>query len=271
MKNTAHYERIHIKNKMNNYPDFLIRKKFLNDYELHWHDCFEIELIIDGNAVQELNGTKYELSKGSISLLNPTDFHKVSNKNAEVYNIMFSEEFINNDMLQKLLSVNENLCFNLEKEEFENIYYLVSIMLKETEKYDNYSHLFTKQLLDCILIIILRKCNSDFADKKTSDIKKALLYMHKHFQENISLAEVADYSGFNANYFCGLFHKTTGKTFKEYLLLLKLEHSKKLVMSSNLPITEICFESGFNSLSNFLRTFKIAYNVSPGEMRKREQ
>lgn len=268
MKNTAKYKRIHIQSKKNNYPNFLIRKKALHNYDLHWHDCFEIELILNGYATQELNGFNYSLGKGDIYLLNPTDFHKVNNKDAEVYNIMFSEEFINDNTLQKLLSVNNNLCFHLNEEEFESVSFLIRLMLKETEKHDNYSYNFIKQLLECIFIIILRKCKNFTNDKKTSDIKKALLYIHSNFQKNPTMTDIAKLVGFNSNYFSGLFHKVTGKTFKEYLKLLKLEHAKKLILSSELSITEICFESGFNSLSNFLRAFKKHYNVSPNDMRK---
>ena len=82
------------------------------------------------------------------------------------------------------------------------------------------------------------------------------------------MADAAKISGFNMNYFSSLFHKTTGKTYKEYLNDLKLEYAKKLVLSNHLSISEICFASGFNSLPNFLKNFKAHYSTSPGSMRK---
>ena len=59
-----------------------------------------------------------------------------------------------------------------------------------------------------------------------------------------------------------------GKTYKEYMNALKLDYAKKLVVTSNAPVKEICFASGFNSLTNFLKAFKEHFGMSPGTMRK---
>lgn len=53
-----------------------------------------------------------------------------------------------------------------------------------------------------------------------------------------------------------MFRKYTGKTYSEYLTELKLDYSKKLLLTTDLSITDICFSSGFSSVSNFLKAFK---------------
>ena len=53
-----------------------IRKKILKDYDIHWHDYFEIEMVVEGSADHILNGKTYSLSKGDIYLLTPVDFHE---------------------------------------------------------------------------------------------------------------------------------------------------------------------------------------------------
>ncbi len=271
MKQAFECPRLLIRNRQDAKENLSIRKKQLKNYDLHWHDCFEIELILSGSAVHELNGKTYNLTPGDIYLLNPTDFHRVKSDGAEVFNIMFSENLLDDELLQKILNVENNIAFHLSKTEFENATALISQMLTEFKNGEDYSEAYIKNLLECLFIILLRR--STFkqeaeSDEKTIGVRKALLYIHSHFRDNPTMAEAAKISGFNKNYFSSLFHKTTGQTYKNYLSLLKLEHAKKLVLSSKISVTEICFASGFNSLPNFLRSFKAHFGISPGAMRK---
>lgn len=271
MKNRFNYPRLLIKERPESHEDFFIRKKKLHDYELHWHDYFEIELVLSGTAIHELNGIKYHLLPGDIYLLNPTDFHSIKSNDAEVYNIMFSESLLNDELLQKILSVENNLAFHLDEAEFHRVVALIEQILFESKSDDEYSADYIKNLLECLFIIFLRKCDfsaAPVAVSASAQIRKALLYIHGHFRENPSLETVSRLSGFNKNYFSTLFHKSTGKTYKEYITVLKLEHSKKLLLAGKLSISEICFASGFSSLPNFLRSFKSHFGVSPSLMRK---
>ncbi len=263
--------RILVKNIANSRENLVVRKKKLHDYNLHWHDCFEIELILNGFVEQTLNGITQILGSGDIYILNPTDFHSLKSDGAEVVNIMFNENLLEPELLQKILSVESNLLFHLTEKEFANAQSICSQMVDEFNNVTSYSEAYIKNLLECLFIIILRKHDftfSDNADKPHAGMRKAILFLHSHFRENPTMASVAEIAGFNMNYFSSLFHKVTGKTFKEYLGDLKLEYAKKLVLSGNLSISEICFVSGFNSLPNFLKTFKAHFGVSPGNMRK---
>ncbi|MBR5614626.1 MAG: AraC family transcriptional regulator [Clostridia bacterium] len=271
MKQAFECPRLLIRNRQDAKENLSIRKKKLKNYNLHWHDCFEIELILSGSAVHELNGKTYNLTPGDIYLLNPTDFHRVKSDGAEVFNIMFSENLLDDELLQKILNVENNIAFHLNKTEFENATALISQMLTEFRNGEDYSEAYIKNLLECLFIILLRRSTfkqQPESDEKTIGVRKALLYIHSHFRDNPTMAEAAKISGFNKNYFSSLFHKTTGQTYKNYLSLLKLEHAKKLVLSSKISVTEICFASGFNSLPNFLRSFKAHFGISPGAMRK---
>ena len=270
MKTNCEYNRLLVNNMKNSRENLLIRKKMLHDYDLHWHDCFEIELILNGTVTQSLNGETQTLGPGDIYLLNPTDFHSVKSNNAEVFNIMFSESLLDENLLQRILSVEKNLVFHLENKEFRNAVSIISQMVDEFDNTHEYSETYIKNLLECLFIILLRKNSFTFTatDNKVSGIRKSILFMHSHFRENPTMAETASISGFNMNYFSSLFHKVTGKTYKEYLNDLKLEYAKKLVLSGSLSISEVCFASGFNSLPNFLKTFKLRYGMSPGNMRK---
>lgn len=267
-------KRILVENIENSREKLLIRRKHLRDYDLHWHDCFEIELMLRGTAVQVLNGERYEMVPGDIYMLNPTDFHSIETKGATVYNIMFSEEMLDKEVLKKILSIGKNIIFHLEGREMQSTEFMISQMLYEFVHYTSFSDAIIQNLMECLFMMILRKCNFESEDNVTSEnsaIRKAILHLHSHFRDNPSLSQLASVAGLNKNYFSSVFHTVTGKTYKEYISELKLEHAKKLAITSNIPVAEICRASGFNSLTNFLRVFKNTYGVSPTQMRKEKR
>jgi len=265
------YKKVLVENIANSREKLLIRRKHLKNYDLHWHDCFEIELVLRGSAVQILNGQRYEMCPGDIYMLNPTDFHSIETSGATVYNIMFSEEMLNKDVLQKILSIEKNVYFHLDSKEMQNVEFLISRMLYEFVHYTDYSDTIIQNLMEYLFIIVLRKCEFDLGENKETGnnrIREAVLYLHSHFRENPSLTLLSEVAGLNKNYFSSLFKTTTGKTYKEYISTLKLDYAKKLVMTSEASVKDVCLASGFNSLTNFLKAFKEQFGVSPGTMRK---
>jgi len=70
-------------------------------------------------------------------------------------------------------------------------------------------------------------------------------------------------------YFCKLFKKATGLNFTEYLSQLRIEKAKNLLLNPNLRVSEIAYETGFQSLTHFNRVFKRIAGQSPTTYRKR--
>ncbi|WP_028611604.1 helix-turn-helix transcriptional regulator [Paenibacillus harenae] len=99
-------------------------------------------------------------------------------------------------------------------------------------------------------------------------IRNALLYIQHHFREPLSLANAADYAGLSANYFSECFRRQVGISFQDYLNESRLQFASALLRSSELPVTEVCFAAGFNTISHFDRIFKRKFGCSPREYRK---
>ena len=77
-------------------------------------------------------------------------------------------------------------------------------------------------------------------------------------------AKIANYS---PNYFNNQFKAYTGMTFKQYLNDLRLSFSKNLLYYTELPITQVCYECGFNDFSHFMSIFKKKFGVTPKRLR----
>ena len=94
---------------------------------------------------------------------------------------------------------------------------------------------------------------------------KAYRYMIDNFQENITLEKVSDIVGMTPTSFCRYFKKHTNKSFLTVLNEIRVGHSCKLLIESNLNISGVCYESGFNNVSNFNEQFKKIKGISPSQ------
>jgi len=85
--------------------------------------------------------------------------------------------------------------------------------------------------------------------------------------KDIDLAYVAGKCAVSAGHLSRIFHHSTGLTFREYLVRLRAEHARDLIRHSAKSITEICFESGFQSISQFNRVFRRIHGCAPRDLR----
>jgi len=100
-------------------------------------------------------------------------------------------------------------------------------------------------------------------------IARAKEFIEANQAEDLSLAVVAKAVNTSTFYFCKMFKKATGLTFTEYLGRVRVEKAKSLLLNPHLRVSEIAFEVGFQSLSQFNRVFKRIAGSSPSEYRQR--
>jgi AraC-like DNA-binding protein len=93
-------------------------------------------------------------------------------------------------------------------------------------------------------------------------------YVGERFKEHISLEQAAELANMTPSAFSRYFKYRTRKTFSSFLLELRIGHAAKLLMQSERRVGEVCYECGFNNLSNFNRHFKTIYNMQPREFKK---
>ncbi len=107
-------------------------------------------------------------------------------------------------------------------------------------------------------------------DKKTSRRMDAVFtFLHTHYTADVRLASVAEVAHLGPVPFCRLFKRITNKTLVEYLNELRVGHACRLLLESELSITEVALASGYNTLSNFNRMFHRQKHISPRAWRQR--
>jgi AraC-like DNA-binding protein len=100
-------------------------------------------------------------------------------------------------------------------------------------------------------------------------VLKAREYIDNHKTEELSLANVAKAAGASVFHFCKVFHKATGLKFTDYVARVRLEDARTRLLNPNLRISEIAYDVGFQSLTQFNRTFKRVFGQSPSQFRQR--
>lgn len=102
-----------------------------------------------------------------------------------------------------------------------------------------------------------------FGEKDYHRINIATQYVMEHFKNNIRLTDVASKAGLTKAAFCRHFKKVTGKTFFSFLKEYRIGHACKLLMQTDMNVSEISYECGFNTISNFNKQFKAVTGTNP--------
>lgn len=244
--------------------------------EVHWHDFYEMSFFLAGSGTHILNGASHRLQAGSIFLLTPADFHAVipdSGAPLELFNIIFSSNLLRMDVYQLLFDDLKVYMTDVSGQSFAALEAEFRRLWQEVNEPRVGQHLVIQHTLERILIDLARSCQTGEADEARQegqkDIHNALVYIHHHFREPLTLEDAARQACLSPNYFSESFRKLSGTSFQSYLQNLRLQFAGSLLSSSNLSITDVCYASGFNTLSHFERAFKQKYGTAPRRFQNR--
>lgn len=109
---------------------------------------------------------------------------------------------------------------------------------------------------------------SSYAAQPLGRIPKLMHYIHQNFKEEISLTGAAAVSGLQIHAFCRYFKSLTNRTFSEFLNDVRIGYACELLHQSELSITQIALECGYNNISYFNRCFRKANKMSPKSFRQ---
>ena len=117
-------------------------------------------------------------------------------------------------------------------------------------------------------IDIFTECMFNYIPTKGNEItKKAIRFISQNFAHNLTLDMVAEHVHLNPAYFSTLFKQSTGSSFKEYLNMVRIEESKRLLANTDYSIIDISLATGFEDQSYFSKVFKKYTGLTPKQYR----
>lgn len=261
------------------------RQKDSFTYPLHRHDEYELNFVAGCRGAQRVVGDSMEiLSDYDLCLIGGGIEHgwlqhTCTNQNIREITIqfssdMFGEEFLKKNQLKSLATLlntsKKGVSFGMDtilrtyakledlintESGFYRVLRLMEILYELANEHD-------RRLLSSNPFSKMDHQN------ESRRIHKIEEYVNKHYSENINLQDLADLVGMNANAFSRYFRTRTGRTVIEYIIDIRLGHASRLLVDTTMAISEICYECGFNNISNFNRTFKRKKGCSPSSFRE---
>lgn len=256
------------------------------DLTTPWHFHPEIELIyfITGKTTGVIGEGFQEFNEGDLVMLGAGFPHvlQVHSPYAREYPqinpfgliMQFTEEFLGKDFfnIQELLPVKHLL----EKAK-RGIIFGSAVVEKISGKLTSMHQLNdTRKLVGMLDILVTLSNTNDFryltpenySYDHTNDeerIQKINQYIYQHFKDPISISDIAMVSNMTETSFCRYFKAKTQKKFVRFLNEVRISYASKLLNNDSYSITDACYESGFNSLSYFIRQFRTIMKMSPME------
>jgi AraC-like DNA-binding protein/mannose-6-phosphate isomerase-like protein (cupin superfamily) len=109
---------------------------------------------------------------------------------------------------------------------------------------------------------------STLTEAGLSKVERMACFVAQRYRERITVRDIARIVGLHPNYAMALFQKTFGNTLVSYLTQHRVSHAQRLLVTSNLTMTEVAFDSGFNSLSRFNEAFRRICGCAPRDYRR---
>lgn len=259
-----------------------VKKSF--DMPLHFHEEYELNMIINGAGARRTVGDHQEvISDMELVLVGPNLSHVWEThecKNAEITEVtvqwhkdLLDEKFLKKRQMTALRSMLENatrgILFGPETttalverlmglndlKGFTAVLELMNILHELSVAEDQ--RVLSDNALD----------NNQILNPNSRRIDKAFEYMNANFQKQITLKEIAGLVSMTDASFSRFISKRTGNTFVDTLNEIRLSHATRMLIETPEAIADICMSCGFNNLSNFNRIFKKKKYCTPKEFR----
>lgn len=110
--------------------------------------------------------------------------------------------------------------------------------------------------------------NSSYLQSKSDRLAEVYKYITANYHNDISLEDISKIANLSPTAFCRLFKQRTNRHFVEYLNEVRISNACKFLLETNLNVSEIAFQCGYKTLSNFNKIFKKTTGISPKEYRQ---
>ena len=264
------------------------RRKKEFTYPIHKHEVFELNYVENGEGVLRIVGDSAEtIGNRELVLITSPDLEhvweqdKCKSEDIREITVQFFFDFNSSYSLfnrTPLLPIKrmfekarKGVAFTPEA--IDKVYPLLDSLSSTKDKFYSVINFLTL-LYELSLADGTRElASSSFAkvnvDSESRRILKVKDYISKHYTEEIRLADLADLVGMSTTSFSRFFNLRSGKTLSDYVVEMRLGVASRQLVDTTNSVSEICYDCGFNTLSNFNRLFRKYKGCSPTEFREK--
>ncbi len=265
---------------------FLVFDRFKIDFNfpIHYHPEYELNFILNAKGALRMVGDHHEyVDSVELVLIGPKLYHCWMNgnlnKEEQIHEItiqfpadLFSEEMLKKNVMRPIRDLlhNSSRGIAFSRSTIEQVKEKI-IYLNKRRGFDSFLEL-QSLLFDLansrdqrfLTSLVLQ---GDVEESNGKSIDLVYQYINQNFQSKLRLEEAAELVNLSVVSFTRLMKQRTGKSFVEFVNDVRIGFATRMLIDSNKSVAEICFECGFNNLSNFNRFFKKKQGFTPTEFR----
>jgi YesN/AraC family two-component response regulator len=256
----------------------------VNNLEItnHYHNSHEIIYILQGTASFQINNKYYDCKSGDLIFISNLESHnvKINSYPYKRFFLLIDPHYIQSIMKDPLLT-------SILKHRPGHFNHVISLsvihkpvfmeLLKNMHNENSLNYDYSQYKVECYLQLLLIELFRNYKDffplshvnKSMGTILEIQKYIDENYKEEINLDNISKMFFINMYYLSHQFKEIIGFSFKEYLILQRISRSKHLLFHTNLDITTVAGESGFNNVNHFIRIFKKFEGVTPYQYKKK--
>ncbi len=244
---------------------------------VHWHDELEIIYVKSGFLTVSISGESYIGNPGDAFVVSPGNLHLMGSDTGAVdyYTFLFplknlsfrADDLLEDKLLEPLnsghLMINPRIN-DTAKELCEQLIEVYEAKNDESESQLT-AQIKTKIILLQFILEMWKKgfiIENDTSGRNTVE-KEMVSYIQQNYTGKISLKEFGEQFHLSEKYISRYFKEHFHITLSQYVTYLRLEHAKQLLQDTDIPVTEVAMQSGYQNVSYFIRSFKKTYEISP--------
>ena len=249
---------------------------------VHWHDELEIIYVKSGCLTVSISGESYIGNAGDVFVVSPGNLHLMGAQTGIVdyFTFLFplkyisfrTDDMLNDKLLEPLNSGQLMISPRVKGTAKELCEQLIAIYVAKNNESESKitAQIKTKIILLQFILEMWKQgfvIENDTSGRNTVE-KEMVSYVQQNFTGKISLKEFGEQFHLSEKYISRYFKEHFHIALSQYVTYLRLEHAKQLLQDTDIPITEVAMQSGYQNVSYFIRSFKKAYGVSPLKYKK---
>lgn len=266
-------------------PTFLFTSEFIRkaSNHPHTHDFMELMLIRDGEGSFTIDQQRYHVQKGDLLFINPGILHQghppISDTPLREFYIGFCDFCFKGQEANTMHLPGGSCILHLDEKPFITISRLADQMNLEATSTHPGRYFMLRSLLTQMILLLYRMLNEKEEDYREGFyfesnghqyvVEQIVDYMHQHYNEKISLDQIAANMYLSPFYISRIFKNELQDTPINYLITLRMEKACELLaQDSRLAIQDIARSVGYDDAYYFSKLFKKHYGISPSNYRK---
>lgn len=237
----------------------------------HWHRSIELLFVLSGTVNIVVDDKSFVLHTTDIFVINSLATHELYAEEAEM--VAFQINLSKSPIFEDYKNVYFNCCSATDNntKRYDYLRHLLARLIKENSTTENV--LLSYSLISRLMYELVKHFQipqpegSTVRKKSMRQLTQITDYISTHFDEGISLADVADEFHFSHSYLSRFFKQHMNMTFSQYYNKIRLEHAVNEMLTSSESIAEIASRNGFSDVRSMVSLFKKEYNMLPSEYR----